>query len=371
MNKMELELDAPNVGKLEKQYIGKAIDSGFVSTFGPFVSEFEKRFARYVGVKRAVAVQSGTEAIHSALYELGIGKGDEVIVPVLTFVATVNPVMYVGAKPVFADVDIKTWNIDPAEIEKNITKKTKAIIPVHLYGNPCNMDRIMNIARKHKLYVIEDATESIGATYGGRHTGTFGDIGCFSFNGNKMITTGGGGMVVAKDKNKLEHIKFLANQARDVSRGYYHPEIGFNYRLTNLEAVLGLAQMKRLNQFLAKKRKLNAIYRNELKDIKGIRFQEEHRGARADWWMSCIVFDDGIDIPKLQKQLKQKGIPTRKIWMPITGFPPYKKFKKTDYKNAYRIYENGLCLPSSTLNSLQNTQYVCKAIQGIVKRYTK
>jgi len=205
-----------------------------------------------------------------ALYEVGIGPGDEVIVPVLTFVATVNPIKYVGATPVFVDVDIHTWNIDPAKIEENITKKTKAIIPVHLYGNPCNMDEITKIAYKHNLYVIEDATESLGAKHKGVHTGTLGDLGCFSFNGNKVITTGGGGMVIGNNEKHLAHIKFLVNQARDESKGYYYPEIGFNYRMTNLEAAVGLAQFKRLNDFLVKKRTFNMIYRDELKSCKEI-----------------------------------------------------------------------------------------------------
>ena len=189
---MKLELDAPNVGELEKQYLNRTIDSGFVSTFGPFVPEFEEKLAEYLGVRKSVSTQSGTAAMHMALWELGIGKEDEVIVPALTFIATVNPVVYVGAKPIFVDVDIQTWNIDPEQIKRNITKKTKAIIPVHLYGNACNMDEIMDIAKRHNLRVIEDATESFGTIYKDKYTGTFGDLGCFSFNGNKTITTGGG-----------------------------------------------------------------------------------------------------------------------------------------------------------------------------------
>jgi len=212
----EIYLDSPDIrGGLEKRYLNDAIDKGYVSTAGSFVAEFEEKFAGYLDSQCAVSTQSGTAAIHMALYELGIGKGDEVIVPALTFAATVNPVVYVGASPVFVDVDIKTWNIAPDEIEKRITEKTKAIIPVHLYGNPCDMDTIMGIAKRHNLYVIEDATESLGARYKSGHTGTFGDFGCYSFNGNKIITTGGGGMIVGKDTGRLGHIKFLVNQGRD------------------------------------------------------------------------------------------------------------------------------------------------------------
>ena len=361
---MRLELDAPNLGSLEKRYVSRAIDSGFVSTFGPYVSLFEEKFADYLGVKKAVSTQSGTSAIHIALYELGIGPGDEVIVPALTFVASINPVKYVGATPVFVDVDIKTWNISPIEIEKNITRRTKAIIPVHLYGNPCKMDSIMKIARKYKLYVIEDATESLGAKYKGRYTGTIGTLGCFSFNGNKIITTGGGGMVAGDDEVRLRHIKFLGNQARDESLGYFHPEIGFNYRMTNLESALGLAQMKRLCGFLKKRKIFNDIYKEELKDIPFISFQESYKEATSSYWSTCIVFDKKVDLSSLQEKLKSQSIPTRRIFMPITEFPPYRKYKRFSYKNAYYIYHNGLYLPSSALNFKDDIYFVCKAINN-------
>jgi len=363
----QIYLDSPSIGELEKKYLNKAIDIGYVSTIGPFVSEFEEGFAEYLGVRKAVSTQSGTAAIHIALYELGIGKGDEVIVPALTFVATVNPVIYVGAKPVFVDVDIKSWNISPLEIKKKITKKTKAIIAVHLYGNPCNMDEIMRIAKKHNLYVIEDATESLSAKYKGKFTGTFGDFGCFSFNGNKIITTGGGGMVVGNDSRKLGHIKFLVNQAKDEGNELHHSEIGFNYRMTNLEAALGLAQMDKLDGFIAKKRKFHEIYKGELKDIKTIHFQEGYEGAKGSWWLSCVSFDQEINIPRLQKVLNDKKIQTRRIFMPVLEFLPYKTYKKEDYINSYQIYERGLCLPSSTVNSEDDIYYVCKTLKDAIR----
>jgi len=356
-------MDAPNVGELEKTYVNKAIDSSYVSTTGPYVQEFEDRFAEYIGMKKAVSTQSGTAAIHMALYELGIGKGDEVIVPVLTFIATINPIIYVGAKPVFVDIDIKTWNIDPEVIEKAITKKTRAIMPVHLYGNPCNMEKIMDIAKKHNLYVIEDATESLGIRYKDRLTGTFGDLGCFSFNGNKTITTGGGGIAVGNNVERLEHIKFLVNQSRDESKGYYHPEIGFNYRMTNIEAALGHAQMDRLDEFLARKKRYRTIYKENLRDVTCIHFQESYEGAEDSRWLTCITIDEVKNISELQERLKKEGIPTRRVFMPITEFPPYKAYKKSDYDNAYIIYKKGLCLPSSTLNTDKDIYYVCSKIK--------
>jgi perosamine synthetase len=365
MSKM-IYLDAPNVGKLEKKYLNAAIDTGYVSTIGPYVPEFEAKFAKYLGIKKAVSTQSGTAAIHMALYELGIGRGDEVIVPALTFVATVNPIFYVGAKPVFVDIDISTWNILPQEIEKNITKKTKAILPVHLYGNPCEMDSIRKIAKRHNLYVIEDATESLGATYRKRYTGTFGDFGCFSFNGNKIIATGGGGMIAGNATKKLEHIKFLVNQARDESKEYYHPEIGFNYRMTNIEAALGLAQLKRLSGFLEKKKRFNRIYREELRGIDSIIFQEEYSNAESSFWLTCIRVKNEADINALQQKLNAKDVPARRIFMPLIEFPPYKCYKKQKITNAYKVYSQGLCLPSSTLNSEKDIHYVCKVIRDVL-----
>ena len=362
----QIELDAPNVSGLEKKYLSRCIDSGFVSTFGPFIPEFEERFAKYLDVKRAVSTQSGTAALHMALYELGIGEGDEVIVPALTFIATVNPIAYVGGKPVFVDVDRDTWNIAPREVEKNITKKTKAILPVHLYGNPCAMNEITRIAKKHNLFVIEDATESLGIKYNGAYTGTFGDLGCYSFNGNKLITTGGGGMVVGSDRKRLDHIKSLVNQAKDEKIGYYHPEVGFNYRMTNIEAALGIAQMERLNDFLSKKRRFNEIYRDELKNMKSVRFQKEEPGGSNSRWLTSIVFEKEIDIAPLQKKLEKEGIPTRRVFLPVVELPPYKENKKARYKNSYYIHERGLCLPSSTLNSEDDIYHVCKILKGLI-----
>ncbi|MGE5582417.1 MAG: aminotransferase class I/II-fold pyridoxal phosphate-dependent enzyme, partial [Bacillota bacterium] len=280
-----IQLDAPNLGELEKEYLLKAVESGYVSTAGPFVPEFEARFASYLKAGACVAVQSGTAALHMALYELGIKEGDEVIVPAITFVASVNPVTYVGATPVLVDIDPDTWNIDPDKIEKTITPRTKAIIPVHLYGFPCDMDAIMDIANRHGLYVIEDATESLGATYKGRYTGTIGHIGCFSFNGNKVITTGGGGMIATNNLKQAEHIKFLVNQARDASKGYYHPEIGFNYRMTNLEAALGLAQFERLSEFLRKKREFYQIYQETFAGVDSVKEQEALGDTQTSAWL--------------------------------------------------------------------------------------
>ncbi|MDD3088321.1 MAG: aminotransferase class I/II-fold pyridoxal phosphate-dependent enzyme [Candidatus Omnitrophica bacterium] len=361
-------LDAPNIGKTEKIFVNRAIDSGYVSTVGPFVPDFEERFACLIGVKKAVSTQSGTAALHMALYETGVGPGDEVIVPALTFVASVNPILYVGAKPVFVDVDPGTWNMSPEEFAKNITGRTKAVIPVHLYGNPCKMDDITKIARAKNIAVIEDATESLGALYKGRHTGTFGEFGCFSFNGNKTITTGGGGMVVGKSAKRIDHIKFLVNQSREGAKGYYHPEIGFNLRMTNIEAALGLAQINRFKGLLKIKKRIHVIFREELASEELIVFQDEYPGAHSSRWLTCVCFRSDIRVEDIRNKLAEKGVPTRRVFMPIWEFPPYKKAERGDMSNTRAIYRNGLCLPSSTLNGERDIMRAAKEIRTILRK---
>jgi len=361
----QIYLDAPNVGSREKRYINEAIDSGYISSVGPDVARFEESCARYLRAERAVSTSSGTSALHISLYELGIGPGDEVIVPPLTFIATVNPVLYVGATPVFADVERHTWNIDPASVEKAVTEKTKAIIPVHLYGNPCNMDEINRIAQKYNLCVIEDASESMGAKYRSNYTGTLGDLGCISFNGNKTITTGGGGMVVGSNAKRLDHIKFLVNQARGNGPEMYHPEVGFNYRMTNLQAALGLAQIERIEEFLAKKKDFNLLYKELLSGLKHIHFQQEYEFSRSSWWFTCIITEEPEMRNNIELQLNEKGIPTRRIFKPLNEFPPYGNSRFISNGNARFIYERGLCLPSSTLNKTAQIRNVCSAIREI------
>lgn len=360
-----IHLDTPNVGALEKRYINDAIDSGYISSAGPDVTKFEEKCAGYLKSERAVSTNSGTSALHIALYELGIGPGDEVILPPLTFIATVNPVLYVGATPVFADVDIDTWNIDPEAIEKAVTEKTKAIIPVHLYGNPCDMNEINRIAEKYGLFVIEDAAESLGAKYMGKFTGTLGDLGCISFNGNKTITTGGGGLVVGNDTGRLDHIKFLINQARAGSHEMYHSEIGFNYRMTNLQAALGLAQIERLEEFLSRKREFNWHYRDELDELKNIRFQKEYEKSESSCWFTCILTENPTVRKDLQYRLNAKGIPTRRIFKPVNEFPPYRSTRFIDHGNSHYIYERGFCLPGSTLNEVSDIKNICSELKEL------
>lgn len=360
-----LLLDAPDVGEAEKTALCRAVDSGFISTAGPMVPEFERRFADRLGMPDAVSTQSGTAALHLALHEL-LGPGDyDVAVPAVTFVATVNPVLYVGARPVFVDIDPRTWTMCPDALERALTPRTKAVIPVHLYGATCAMDRIMDIARRRGLVVIEDATEALGASYDGRPAGTIGDCGCFSFNGNKTITTGGGGMVVGPDVDRLTHIRFLANQAK-AGADFIHPEVGFNYRMTNIEAALGLAQFERLNGFLARKLTYNAVYREELADCPGVRFQESAPGSRPSWWLSCLLLDDRLSVPDVQARLAASGVPTRRVFHPIPDFPPYRPFAAGVYPMAERVFRQGLCLPSSTQNDPEDVRRACRILREVL-----
>jgi len=362
-----IHFDAPNVGALEKEYAAKAIDSGFISTFGPFVGEFEQTVAKYVGAPSAVATQSGTAALYMALYELGVKAGDEVIVPAITFVATVNPVIYLGATPVFVDVDEETWNMDPKDLERAVTKKTKAVIPVHIYGNPCDMDAIMSIAKKHNLYVIEDATESLGATYKDRAMGTFGDFGCLSFNGNKVITTGGGGMLLGTDVGRLKHIKYLINQAKSEYIEEVHQEIGFNYRMTNIEGAIGIAQMKRVGEFLKLKRRFSEIYHEGLEGVSSITIQKEYPNARSSWWATCLRFSDGRDVEPLRQRLAALNVPVKRILKPVPDYPPYATYSMRPCEVAGKIYHSSLVLPNSTLNAEEDIGHVCAVIKECVR----
>lgn len=370
MNKLDQKkicLDAPTVGETEKHYLLKAIDEGYVSSVGPFIGQFEECFSKQIGIKSTVAVQSGTAALHMALKQAGVSLNDEVIIPVVTFAASVNPILYLGAKPVFVDVDLKTWNLDIQAVKEAITPRTKAIVPVHLYGNPCDMPKIVEIAKENNLSVIEDATEALGSTLLNQAIGTFGDFGCFSFNGNKMITTGGGGAVIGKNEEDLKNIRFLINQAKSHDEELNHCEVGFNYRMTNIEAALGIAQLEQFNGFIKKKEKISAIYKEQLEEIDSIAFQEKIQDAKQAFWMNCIVSNSEKQMFKIQEQLTQNNIQTRRIFKPLTGYKAYSEYANNKYINAQKIYESGLCIPSSTLNSEDDIYFVCEKIKKAVK----
>ncbi|OAT80385.1 LegC family aminotransferase [Desulfotomaculum copahuensis] len=366
MTVFNIPLDAPNIGELEKEFVIRALESGYVSSVGPMVAEFEERFASYVRVSHAVATVNGTAALHLALRLLDIGPGDEVIVPALTFIATVNPVLYVGATPVVIDVDPLTWNIDPVEVEKAITEHTRAIIPVHLYGNPADMCRIVELARKYNLFVVEDATEALGATYEGRFTGTFGHIGVFSFNGNKVITTGGGGMLVTDDSVLASRARLLVNQGRVPGViEYEHVEMGYNYRLNNLQAALGLAQLERLPEFLDAKRRNTALYRKLLQERSGLKWQCEMEESVSNWWLFSILIEPdkfGAGRNDVMEKMKSAGIQVRPLFMPLTKQPAYNRYNMNECPVADFLHKNGINLPGTSLLKEEDIRQVCQVL---------
>lgn len=349
----------------ELKYAKDCIKSTWISG-GPYVDRFERAFVAFCGTKYATTVSSGTAALHLILVALGIGYGDEVIVPDLTFVSTANVVVYTGARPVFADVDQTTWCIDPDDIENRITSKTKAIIAVHLYGHPADMDRITAIARKHKLYVIEDACEAHGALYKGKKVGSLGTAAAFSFYGNKIITTGEGGMITSDDKKLLERINYLKAHALDRKHEYYHSEVGYNYRLTNLQAAFGLAQLEHIDEVIAIKRKNAHIYGKFLKDIKGIELPPEEPWAKSVFWMYSILFPNRRMRDVLIQELAKAGIETRPFFVPIHTLPMYRS--KEDFPVTRHLSDRGMNLPSSAKLTEREIEYICDHMKKIIKR---
>jgi len=358
-----IPLAEPIIGEKELKNVTKAIKSGWISSKGEFIPEFEDKFAKYCGVKYGVATSNGTVALHLALATLGVKRGDEVIVPTLTFVATANAVVYCNAKPVFVDSHPDYWCIDPEKIEEKITKNTKAIIPVHLYGHPCDMDPIMDIARDHDLYVIEDAAEAHGAKYNGRRTGSIGNIGCFSFYGNKIITTGEGGMLTTNDEEIAEKAMMLRDHAMSKEKKYWHEHIGFNYRMTNVQAALGVAQLEKIEEIIKIKRRNAKLYNSLLKDVDGITLPPEAKWANNVYWMYSILIEDefgGRD--KVMEKLREKKIDTRPFFYPIHVQPPYLKPGGETFPVAEELSKKGVNLPSAATLREDELRYIVQTI---------
>jgi perosamine synthetase len=312
----------PSLGNKEKENVLECLNSTWISSKGKFITQFENSFSDYIGIQHSAAVCNGTVAIHVALLALEIGDGDEVIVPSFTYIASVNAIKYTGAKPVFVDSEQTTWQIDPSKIEEKITKKTKAIMAVHLYGQPCEMDKILSIAKKYNLFIIEDCAEAFGSLYKGKHVGTFGDISTFSFFGNKTITTGEGGMVVTNDPSLIEKVIHLKGQGLAKNREYYHDIIGYNYRMTNICAAIGLAQLERADELIAKKIQIAKWYEEKLKNTSVV-FHSEVGDVRHSFWMVSILFNDSVEREKIREHLKQNGIETRPTFYPVHLMPMY------------------------------------------------
>lgn len=346
-----IPLCVPEIKGNEWKYIKECLDTNWVSSAGSYVDKFEKGFSNYLKIKKSVTTSNGTTALFLALKILEIGGGDEVIVPSLTFISPVNAIKYVGAEPVFVDVCRDTYVMDVEKVEELITPRTKAILPVHLYGNSVDMNKLVDIAEKHGLYIIEDATESLGALYKGKLVGTIGDIGCFSFNGNKLITTGAGGMLVTNNEELGEKAKFLSTQAKVVNenKSFYHPEIGYNFRMPNLLAAMGCAQLENINEYIEIKRK-NTVYYNELlRDVKGLILPTEKKWAKNVHWLYSILIEDeyGISRDELIKTLAENEIESRAFFMPIHEMESYMNCKHGGLSVTEELKDKGLNLPSS------------------------
>ena len=366
-----IPLCIPEIRGNELKYVKDCIDTNWVSSVGSYVNLFEERFSEYIGSKSAVVTNNGTAALQLALVTLGIGDGDEVIVPSLTFISPVNTIKYVGAQPVFVDVCRDTFVMDAEKIEQLITSKTKAIMPVHIYGHPVDMDRVMEIAKKHNLYVIEDATEALGSKYKGEMAGIIGHIGCFSFNGNKLITTGAGGMLVTNNLEFGDRAKFLSTQTKVVTenKAFYHSEIGYNFRMPNLLAAFGVAQLENIGKYLKIKRE-NAVFYNEcLSGTHGITLPIEKENVENCFWLYSILVEEeyGITRDELIQKLNAEKIEARPFFMPIHDMPPYKDCTHGDLSVTKELYERGINLPSSVGLKKEDIEAVCNVFKKFAK----
>lgn len=356
----------PSLSGKEKEYVMDCLDSTWISSKGKYIQKFEEQFAAKIDVKHATTVSNGTVAIHLALLALGIGAEDEVIVPTLTYIASVNAISYTGAKPVFVDSLRNTWQIDPEDVRKKITSKTRAIMVVHLYGHPCDMDPIMELAREHNLFVIEDAAEAFGSRYKGKPVGGIGHIATFSFFGNKTITTGEGGMVVTNDQTLFDRAVHFKGQGLAAHRQYWHDVIGYNYRMTNICAAIGLAQLEQADQFIASKRQIAEWYKTGLADLP-VEVHGQHGDIFHSYWMVSVLAKDAAQRDALRKHLADAGIETRPLFYPVHTMPMYStKFQR--HPVAEDLGWRGINLPSWP--NLSETQ-VLYITETIVKFFTK
>lgn len=369
----QIPLSVPNLNMNIVDNLRECIETGWVSTGGRFIAEFEKKFADYAGTESAVSTQSGTAGLHLALRVLGVGPGDQVIVPTLTFVAAVAPVRYQNAVPVFMDCD-NSLCMDTKKLEEYLESnlgKVKAIIVVHIFGNMADMEKIIDLAAKYRVAVIEDATEALGTfvtegRYKGSHAGTIGDIGVFSFNANKIVTTGGGGMIVSRDKAQLERMRHLSITAKTDSLNFVHDEVGYNYRMLNIQAALGVSQLDELEDFVAAKIKNYGQYKKELAGVEGIMILPFREGTRSNHWFYSLLIDEkalGINRNELMHKLIEEGIQCRPIWKLIHTLEPYKDFESHRIEKAPYYESHILNVPCSTNLKTEDITYVCNKIK--------
>lgn len=353
----------PHLAGNEKKYVNECLDTGWISWKGDYITRFETEFAKYIGIDYATGVCNGTVALHLALLALGIGPGDEVIVPTLTYIASVNAITYTGATPIFADSLADTWQLDPDDVRRHINDKTRAILAVHLYGHPCEMIALRDIADQHRLFLIEDCAEAIGSLYQNRHVGTFGDVATFSFYANKTLTTGEGGMVVTNDQTIFERVVRFKGQGLAKYREYWHDIVGYNYRMTNICGAIGLAQLEQVQSILDKKRKIADLYCQLLQDTK-FTVHPEVGDVYHSYWMVCILVAQGNQREPLREHLAKAGIETRPVFYPVHTMPMYSQ-KYQRHKVAEDIGWRGINLPSYPDLLEKDIKYICDNIKAL------
>ncbi len=374
-NENRIFLSSPHMSDegYEKEYVQEAFDTNWIAPLGKNVNEFENELAVRIGVKAAAALNSGTAAIHLALKAVGVGKGDIVFCQSLTFSATANPIIYQDATPVFIDSDEKTWNMSPMALERALEKysrmgkKPKAVLVVHLYGLAADMERISELCHSYNVALIEDAAESLGTFYKGKPTGALGDFGIFSFNGNKIITTSGGGMLVSNDEEKIAKVRYWSTQARDPARHYQHSELGYNYRMSNVVAGIGRGQLKVLDQRVAKKKNIFEFYQRELGRLAGISMMPINSWNEPNYWLSCMTLQGNVRPLDIMEALEAKNIESRPIWKPMHVQPFFSKYDFVGDGVCERIFASGVCLPSDTKMSEEDLQRVVAIIKELWK----
>jgi len=362
--KNKIPVAEPEIAEEELKNVIEAVRSGWVSSKGPFIEEFERKFSNYIGMKHGVATSSGTTALHLALKALGIKRTDKVLVPSLTFIAVANAVKYVVAEPIFIDSHPEYWCIDPSKMEAKIDSQTKAIILVHLYGHPCDMDEILRIAEDHNLHVIEDCAEAPGAEYKGKKVGSFGIISCFSFYGNKIITTGEGGMCLTNNEESANKMRILKDHGMNPDKKYWHDIIGFNYRMTNLQAALGVAQLKKIDLLIAKKRQIAIMYKKLLQGLSAVIPAPEMPWAKNVYWLYSVLVEK-ILRDKIIKHLERQGIEARPFFYPIHILPPYKH--SLTLPVAEELSAKGLNLPSGPRLPENQIEEVVESLREVLE----
>ena len=367
--KERIFLSAPHMSGNELKYINKVFESNYIAPLGEYVNKFEESIKEYTSTPNALALNTATSALHLALRILGIKEGDDVLASTFTFIGSVSAILYQKANPVFIDSDEESWNISPLLLEQYLDtceKKPKALVLTHLYGMSADIEAIATICKKHDIYLIEDAAESLGATFNGKHTGTFGEFGVYSFNGNKILTTSGGGMLVSPNAEHIKKAMFYSTQAREEEIFYEHEEYGYNYRMSNVLAAIGVAQMEVIEKRVIKKREIFDWYREFLDDVEEITFMPELEGSRGNRWLTALTFEK-TDYNKVMNALNEINVESRPLWKPMHMQPLFKNAKTYLDGTSERLFNQGLCVASSTTMTKDDVAYICKVIKESLK----